>query len=385
MGTSSYNFRLVCDIQIKRAAVFHTKLEWVNTLKPNFKVLPLKERLLCGIGALLGLILSSLVSWYVLGDFNAWYIAPMGASSVLLFAVSASPLAQPWNMIIGNTIAGLIGVTCALYIPNQTEAFSIAVALSIFLMMSTDSLHPPSGAVAITAVLGGHSVHDLGYYFVFYPVLLNSILLLIFAIVFNRLLGKQYPQVAQVNTRTKDPTPMQKVTIQPQDIQEVLEHQTELLDISEYDLQKIILEAQEKANARMGNDYLCQDIMSKDVISLHEQDDIHEALDKFKRVNLMSMPVVNVNEELVGTLALYEIVEWFKRAEEHHAPWEHLVKQIMDRKVVTVGPSQTIQDLVPYFVEKSFNYIPVVEQQKLVGIISRADMIAALQQQLNRL
>ena len=177
---------------------------------------------------------------------------------------------------------------------------------------------------------------------------------------------------------------MQKVTIQPQDIQDVLEHQTELLDISEYDLEKIILEAQEKANARMVNDYLCQDIMSKDVISLHEQDDIHEALDKFKRVNLMSMPVVNVNEELVGTLALYEIVEWFKRAEEHHAPWEHLVKQIMDRKVVTVRPSQTIQDLVPYFVEKSFNYIPVVEQQKLVGIISRADMIAALQQQLNR-
>jgi CBS domain-containing membrane protein len=38
---------------------------------------------------------------------------------------------------------------------------------------------------------------------------------------------------------------------------------------------------------------------------------------------------------------------------------------------------------VPYFVERSFNYIPVIENQKLVGIISRADMIAALQQQLN--
>ncbi|WP_171263420.1 HPP family protein [Acinetobacter silvestris] len=366
-------------------AVFHTKLEWLNTLKPNFKVLPLKERLLCGIGALLGLMISSFISWYVLGDFNAWYIAPMGASSVLLFAVPASPLAQPWNMIVGNSIAGLIGVTCALYIPNLTEAFSVAVALSIFLMMSTDSLHPPSGAVAITAVLGGNVVHQLGYYFIFYPVLLNSVLLLIFAIVFNRLLGKQYPQIAQVNTRSKDPTPTQKVTIQPQDIQDVLEHQTELLDISEYDLQKIILEAQDKANARMVSDYLCQDIMSKDVICLHAEDDIHEALDKFKRVNLMSLPVVNLENELVGTLALYDIVEWFKRAADPRASWEHLVKQIMDRKVVTVKPSQTIQDLIPYFVEKSFNYIPVVEQQKLVGIVSRADMIAALNQQLNRL
>ena len=364
--------------------MFHSKLEWLNILKPNFKVLPLKDRLLCGIGALLGLAISSLISWYVLGDFNAWYIAPMGASSVLLFAVPASPLAQPWNMVVGNTIAGIIGVTCAIFISNSTEAFSVAVALAIFLMMTTDSLHPPSGAVAITAVLGGESIHQLGYYFIFYPVLLNSVLLLVIAIIFNRLLGKQYPQVAQINTRTKDPTPTQKVTIQPQDIQDVLEEQTELLDISEYDLQKIILEAQAKANARIVSEYLCQDIMSKDVISLYEQDDIHQALDKFKHINLMSLPVVNTEHELVGTLALYDVVEWFKRAADPRASWEHLVKQIMDRKVVTVQPTQPIQDLVPYFVERSFNYIPVVEQQKLVGIISRADMIAVMQQQLNR-
>ncbi len=363
--------------------MFHSQLEWLNTLKPNFKVLPLKDRFLCGIGALLGLLISSFVSWYALGDFNAWYIAPMGASSVLLFAVPASPLAQPWNMVVGNIIAGIIGVTCALFISNLTIAFSVAVALSIFLMMTTDSLHPPSGAVAITAVLGGTTVHELGYAFIFYPVLLNSVLLLIVAVIFNRLLGKQYPQIVQLNTRSKDPTPTQKVTIQPQDIQDVLEHQTELLDISEYDLQKIILEAQEKANTRIVSEYLCQDIMSKDVICLHELDDIHKAIDKFKQVNLMSLPVVNVNDELVGTLALYDVVEWFKRAADPRASWEHLVKQIMNPKVVTVKPSQTIQDLVPYFVEKSFNYIPVVEQQKLVGIISRADMIAALQQQLN--
>ena len=364
--------------------MFHSTLEWLNILKPNFKVLPLKDRLLCGIGALLGLAISSLISWYVLGDFNAWYIAPMGASSVLLFAVPASPLAQPWNMVVGNTIAGIIGVTCAIFISNSTEAFSVAVALAIFLMMTTDSLHPPSGAVAITAVLGGESIHQLGYYFIFYPVLLNSVLLLVIAIIFNRLLGKQYPQVAQINTRTKDPTPTQKVTIQPQDIQDVLEEQTELLDISEYDLQKIILEAQAKANARIVSEFLCQDIMSKDVISLYEQDDIHQALDKFKHINLMSLPVVNTEHELVGTLALYDVVEWFKRAADPRASWEHLVKQIMDRKVVTVQPTQPIQDLVPYFVERSFNYIPVVEQQKLVGIISRADMIAVMQQQLNR-
>nr|WP_218954179.1 HPP family protein [Acinetobacter sp. YH01022] len=367
----------------KRRAVFHSRLEWLNTLKPNFKILPLKDRLLCGLGALLGLTLSSFISWWVLGDINAWYIAPMGASSVLLFAVPASPLAQPWNMVIGNIIAGVIGVTCAAYIPNLTEAFSVAVALSIFLMMTTDSLHPPSGAVAITAVLGGEAVHQLGYYFIFYPVLLNSVLLMFVAIIFNRLLGKQYPQVAQINQRSQDPTPTQKVTIQPQDIQATLDQQTELLDISEYDLQKIILAAQEKANARGMSQFKCQDIMTKDVISLNENDDIHSALDKFKHMNLMSLPVINAQQQLVGTLALYEVVEWFKRATDLRTTWQRQVKDIMVRQVVTVKPEQPIQDLVPYFVERSFNYIPVVEKQKMVGIISRADIIAALNQQLN--
>lgn len=363
--------------------MFHSHLDWLNTLKPNFKVLPLKDRLLCGVGALLGLVVSSLLSLWILGDFEAWYIAPMGASSVLLFAVPASPLAQPWNILVGNSIAAVIGVSCALWIANPTEAFSLAVALAIVLMMTTDSLHPPSGAVAITAVLGGHPVHELGYAFVFYPVLLNSILLMVIAIVFNRMIGKDYPQQAQLNIRSKDPTPTQKVTIQPQDIQEVLDQRTELLDISEYDLQKIILEAQTRANARAVHQFNCQDIMTKDVTTLHENDDIQHALDKFKQMNLMSLPVVNTKEQLVGTLAMYQVVEWFKRAADVRSSWEHQVKHIMTRKVITVQPLQPIQDLVPYFVERSFNYIPVVSEQQLVGIISRADMIAALNQELN--
>lgn len=362
----------------------YTQSDWLNFLKPNYKVLPVKERILSGVGALCGLAISSLISWYVLGGINAWYIAPMGASSVLLFAVPNSPLAQPWNVIIGNILAGVIGVTCTQLLADSTTAFSLAVGFAIFMMMTTDSLHPPSGAVAITAVLGGDAVHRLGFHFILYPVLLNSILLLLFAVFFNRLIGRHYPLTAHLNERSKDPTPTQKVSIQPKDIEYALDHHTELLDISQYDLEKIILQAQVRANERSMSTFVCQDIMSRDVIRLHEEDDIYQALDKFKSVNLMSLPVVNAQEKLVGTLALYEVVEWFKGATDPRNSWQHYVKQIMSRRVVTVEPSQPIQDLVPYFVEKSFNYIPVVEQECLIGIVSRADMIAALQQQINR-
>jgi CBS domain-containing membrane protein len=185
-----------------------------------------------------------------------------------------------------------------------------------------------------------------------------------------------------LNQRTQDPTPTQKATIQPQDIQDVLDAQTQLLDISEYDLQKIILEAQHKASERQTQALTCADIMSKDVVSLQQDEDIHSALEKFKHMNLMSLPVIDTEQHLVGTLALYEVVEWFKHATDLPYSWKHQVKHIMLRQVVTVQPQQSIQDLVPYFVERSFNYIPVVEQQRLVGIISRADMIAVLNQQL---
>lgn len=362
----------------------YTQSDWLNFLKPNYKVLPVKERVLSGVGALCGLAISSLISWYVLGGINAWYIAPMGASSVLLFAVPNSPLAQPWNVIIGNILAGVIGVTCTQLLADSTTAFSLAVGFAIFMMMTTDSLHPPSGAVAITAVLGGDAVHRLGFNFILYPVLLNSILLLVFAVFFNRLIGRHYPLTAHLNERSKDPTPTQKVSIQPKDIEYALDHHTELLDISQYDLEKIILQAQVHANERSMSAFVCQDIMSRDVIRLHEEDDIYQALDKFKSVNLMSLPVVNAQDKLVGTLALYEVVEWFKGATDPRNSWQHYVKQIMSRRVVTVDPLQPIQDLVPYFVEKSFNYIPVVEHERLIGIVSRADMIAALQQQINR-
>ena len=358
---------------------------WLKLLKPDFKVFSFKERLICAMGAGLGLLVSSFFSWWLLGGFNAWYIAPMGASSVLLFAVPSSPLAQPWNVVVGNTLAALVGVSCAWWMQDATWAFSCAVAVSIFLMMMTDALHPPSGAVAMTAVLGGDAVHELGYAFVFYPVLLNSLLLLVIAIIYNRMVGRQYPVGLHLNTRSQDPTPTQKASIQPQDIQAALAEQTQLLDISQYDLQKIILDAQEKASKRAQNVYLCQDIMSRDVLSVYDHDSIYQAIEKFKTANLMSLPVINASGNLVGSIALYDAMEWVNQHDADPDVWMTALSMVMNRQVVTVHPEQMIQDLIPYFVERSFNYIPVVEQQRLVGMVSRSDMIAAMQIQINRL
>ena len=115
------------------------------------------------------------------------------ASAVLLFAVPASPLAQPWSIMGGNTVSALVGVSCALLLGPTGLAAGLAGVLAIAFMFSLRCLHPPGGAVAMTAVLGGSAVTHLGYQFAFWPVALNSALMLLAALLFNRLARRRYP------------------------------------------------------------------------------------------------------------------------------------------------------------------------------------------------
>jgi CBS domain-containing membrane protein len=114
----------------------------------------------------------------------------MGAAAVLLFAVEKSPLAKPWNVIGGNVLSAFVGVTAAALVPNLVLASAVACAGAIIVMMLLRCVHPPGGAVAMTAVLGGPSIQSAGYGFVLWPVGINCVLLLLMAIMFNRLMER---------------------------------------------------------------------------------------------------------------------------------------------------------------------------------------------------
>jgi CBS domain-containing membrane protein len=120
-------------------------------------------------------------------------VASMGAAGVLLFAAPHNPFAQPYPVFMGHLISATVGVTCAQYIPDHYLAGTVAVAASILLMLLTRSLHPPGGAAAISAVIGGESIQSLGYWFVLMPVMINVVILLLAAAVINKLLGQKYP------------------------------------------------------------------------------------------------------------------------------------------------------------------------------------------------
>ncbi|MCK9531810.1 MAG: HPP family protein [Gammaproteobacteria bacterium] len=125
---------------------------------------------------------------------TAGVAASVGASAVLLFAVPHGPMSQPWPVLGGHVTSALIGVACATWIPDLMVAAPVAVALSIGAMHYLRCIHPPGGATALTAVVGGDSLRALGFQYVVTPVLLDALVLLAIAILFNGLFAwRRYP------------------------------------------------------------------------------------------------------------------------------------------------------------------------------------------------
>ncbi|WP_371242049.1 HPP family protein [Pantoea sp. KPR_PJ] len=229
--------------------------KWTQTLRtllarlwPHPLPVAKKQIVIASLGAGLGLTITSLMSHWLLGQLNLWFIAPMGASAVLLFGLPNSPLAQPWSIVGGNVVAGVTGVTAAILIPYAPLACGVAASVAIAVMFRLRCLHPPSGAVALTAILGGSSVHQLGYHYVLTPVLLNSVCLALLAVIFNNLAGRRYPHPLAA-AETKPQPVVLDVPITRDDLHQALE-EGQLLDVDEDDLQQLLKRAEEIALAR---------------------------------------------------------------------------------------------------------------------------------------
>ena len=131
------------------------------------------------IGAFFATLCASFFSYSILqAENHSMVLASTGASAMLIFAIPHSPVSQPWPLVGGHLISAFIGISCYYLIPNPILASSAAIGLAMLAMHHTGSMHPPGGATAVTAVIGGSAVHELGYYFVIVPVFFNSIILL---------------------------------------------------------------------------------------------------------------------------------------------------------------------------------------------------------------
>ena len=155
-----------------------------------------KEHFWSFLGAFVGIGLITLFHSNTLNEYeNLFLIGSFGASSVLVYGLIGSPLAQPRNLVGGHVVSAIVGVMVNLIFPTTLWiAAPLAVALSIVAMQMTLTLHPPGGATALIAVIGSEKVKALGYMYVISPVLTGSLILLVVALIFNNITSyRKYP------------------------------------------------------------------------------------------------------------------------------------------------------------------------------------------------
>lgn len=149
------------------------------------------------LGSFLGIATVAFVNdFYLEGTDLLLIVGSFGASAVLIFGAIKSPLAQPPNLLGGHIISALIGVSAGKLLPSHLWlAAALGVATAIAAMHVTKTLHPPGGATALIAVIGGPKIHSMGYLYVLIPVGAGALIMLAIALLINNIPhNRRYPE-----------------------------------------------------------------------------------------------------------------------------------------------------------------------------------------------
>ncbi len=139
--------------------------------------------LFAGLGASLAIGVLSYADTEILN--TALLMAPFGATTVLVFGVPDSPLAQPKNVVFGHLLTAFIGVFFAQFVGVTPLSLAIATGLAVSAMLLTKTTHPPAGANPLLIMLTGQS-----WGFLLTPVLFGAIVIVLVGKSMNTLRSK---------------------------------------------------------------------------------------------------------------------------------------------------------------------------------------------------
>ncbi|XZW38834.1 HPP family protein [Acinetobacter baumannii] len=117
---------------------------------------------------------------------NIFIMAPFGATCVLLYTVSQSPLAQPRNIIFGHLISAFVGLFFLKFVGVSIFTIAFSVGCAIALMQIFKCVHPPAGANPLVILLAASSIH-YEWCFLIFPVLVGAVSLVLVAMLINNI------------------------------------------------------------------------------------------------------------------------------------------------------------------------------------------------------
>lgn len=370
----------------------------LKSLGPAVSRVSAIEAMRAGLGALFGLGLTGLflLSPEVDLDLGLFLVAPFGATAVLLFAVPNSPLAQPWSAIVGNTVAALVGVAMCLVVADPALRIALAVGLAITATILCRAIHPPAGAVAMTAAMSPDAVADLGFWFALAPIGLGTASLVMLATVYARLTGRHYPfrHFDDPSTRgTEDRTPTERLGLSEDELAGILERYSQSFNLGLEDLAQLIGAAELQAAAQASGPLTARDIMSRDLVTVSPKTALGEIADIFRTRRFTSLPVVGPDATFLGVIFQMHLIDRARAdALRLDRGYVQALKRLLDRDrekpvkasdiMSVAGPRVTtntpIGALLPMMADGDTDAVPVVEYGKIVGIVTRTDLVAAL-------
>ncbi|WP_236179312.1 MULTISPECIES: HPP family protein [Pseudomonas] len=200
------------------------------------------------IGMALGTLFSVWACSQVFGIEVAYHlIGPLGASAVLLFAVSSGALAQPWSIIGGYLCAGVVALLVAHVLGRTLGSACLAAGMALILMCWLRCLHPPAGAVALTMVLADPMTIAMDWK-ALEPVMLSAACLLLAALAYNNLTRIRYPKRPAEPAPAVAPVDIQSITAQ--DLKLALAEMEAFIDVTPEDLEQLIHASERHARRR---------------------------------------------------------------------------------------------------------------------------------------
>ena len=355
------------------------------------------ERWRSMLGALVGVGICSLML-HAMPIGSHWLIAPVGASAVILYALSHSPLAQPWPVFGSYLVAAVVGLASAAFIPVPQLAAAVAVAASIWLSARLNCIHPPGGAVALFIVLDGpYSTSRMGL--TLGLVMLNvAVMLVVATLVNNLLLRRRYPfsqgQGAASWHGTHDAPPLTRIGLNHADLESAVQALDTFVDVQEDELVQLYNLAVDHAFDRHIG-LSCGDIMSRDVVTAEFSTELEYAWSQLRAHKIKAMPVVDGFGRLIGIVTVADYLRQLddtsaaglairlqgllRRTPGMSSEKAEVVGQIMSAEVHVARIDTPISELVHDLSEKGLHHVPVVDdRRRVLGMVTQSDIIAAL-------
>lgn len=348
-----------------------------------------RERWISALAGGLGILLiQGILTVLPAGENLSYLLAPLGASTVILFALPHSPLAQPWSLVGGLLLSALIGYGCGYWVQPTWLAIGLALGLSIWLTALLRCMHPPGGAMAVVFAVAAqqHTVSLL-------TALLNTAAALIAVLAINNLMpGRRYPQCVPHRPPTVRPP---RRSIRHDDLQHALEKLDTYLDVSEDDLVTIYDLATAHAHRRHER-RTCGEVMSAPAHAVTFATELNEAWAVMREHRLHGLPVVDPAARVIGVLTLDDFLRHvapdpgrrvgdnirhlLRPTPSAYSDKPEVVGQIMSQHFATASLATPLGEMLALLSGQEHPVIvPVVDaERRLAGVLTQTDLLSAI-------